>query len=310
MIYPWLTEVEREFSERLEQGRLPHALLLSGPRGTGKTGLAESFAAGLMCQENGYPACGRCRSCQLLASGAHPDRQLITFEENPRTGEPRKELVVGQVRRLIASMYLTNTISPRKLALVHPAEAMNANAANALLKTLEEPPGEAVLILVSHDTARLPATIRSRCQNLHVRQPEREASLNWLCSEQGLAQDEASAALYAAAGSPLEALNMFRSGMTDQYLQLMSTLEDLRSGRAGTGASMAALMEIAPDVLWSWISLHAAGELKEVGPAHPVAREMAMLQLIADKNRKLISTPVRKDFLLQDWLIQWSQLGA
>ena len=103
---------------------------------------------------------------------------------------------------------------------------------------------------------------------------------------------------------------MSRSGMTEQYVQLMTTLENLRSGRVATGASMGALMEIAPEVLWSWISLHAAGELKEVGPVHPVAREMATLQLIADKNRKLISSPVRKDFLLQDWLIQWSQLGA
>ena len=79
---------------------------------------------------------------------------MITFEEHPRTGELRKEIVVGQVRSLIASLNLTNTISPRKSALIHPAEAMNVNSANALLKTLEEPPGETVLILDEGNSAR------------------------------------------------------------------------------------------------------------------------------------------------------------
>jgi DNA polymerase-3 subunit delta' len=310
MTFPWLAATDAEFAERLEQDRLPHALLLSGPRGTGKTTLATEFIASILCLENTHPACGCCRSCQLLSTGAHPDRHLITFEENPKTGELRKEVVVDQVRRLIASLNLTNTISRRKAALIFPAEAMNRNAANALLKTLEEPPGETVMLLVSHDIIRLPATIRSRCQNLHVRQPDPVAALEWLITRGGLGPDDAGAALQAAAGSPLEALNMSQSGVTDQYRLLMNTLDNLGSGRVGAGAAMAALADIDPDALWSWISLLTANRLKSGMPQHDLARELSILQSSADRNRKLVSTPVRKDFLLQDWLIQWARLSA
>ena len=180
MTHPWLKDVESEFLERFTAGRLPHALLLSGPSECGKVELANRLMSAILCLENEYPACGRCRSCQLAASGAHPDGHVVTFEEHPKTGELRKELVIDQVRRLTASLFLTNTISKRKAALVYPVEAMNTHTANALLKTLEEPPGDTVMILVSNAPARLPATIRSRCQNLDVRLPGTEASLGWL----------------------------------------------------------------------------------------------------------------------------------
>ena len=310
MSYPWLQPVEAEFTERLENDRLPHALLLCGPRDTGKTALATDFVASLMCLENRYPACGECRSCQLLKGGAHPDRQVITYEENPLTHELRKVLVVDQVRRLISSLYLTNSISRRKAALVHPAEAMNISTANALLKTLEEPPGEAVLILVSHDIARLPATIRSRCQKLQVRSPDIAVAAEWLCADSGCSEVEADAALTAASGSPLKAWRMLRDGSTDDYRLLIATLQDLRSGRAESGAAMAALKDVDPDLLWSWLSLLSAAEVKRVITDPAAAKSVSLLQSNADRNRKFLPTPVRKDFLLQDWLIQWSRLRA
>ena len=309
MIYPWLEAVDAEFSDRLRNDRLPHALLLSGPRDTGKVALASGFIASLLCLENQHPACGSCRSCQLLNSGAHPDGHTITFEEHPKKpGELRKELVIDQVRRLISALYLTNTFSRRKAALIYPVEAMNTHTVNALLKTVEEPPGEAVLILVSHDTARLPATIRSRCQNLQVRLPGLASALEWLCKGSGAGRPEAEAALQAAAGSPLKALRMLRDGSTDQYRLVTSALNDLRLGGMSPGAAVAALADVEPEMLWSWISLLAAGELKNVITDPLVSRTLSQLQSEADKNRRLVSTPVRKDFLLQDWLIQWSRI--
>jgi DNA polymerase-3 subunit delta' len=308
MIYPWLEAVDAEFSERFRTDRLPHALLLSGPRDTGKVALASSFFASLLCLENQHPACGSCRSCQLLNSGAHPDGHFITFEEHPKTGEMRKELVIEQVRKLISALYLTNTFSTRKAALIHPIEAMNTHTANALLKTLEEPPGETVLILVSHDPARLPATIRSRCQNLQVRPPDSASALEWLCNTSEAGRPEAEAALQSAAGSPLKALRMLRDGSADQYSLVTSALNDLRSGDTRPGAAMAALADVEPEVLWSWISLLAAQELRSCIANPAVSRALSLLQSEADKNRKLVPTPVRKDFLLQDWLIQWSRI--
>lgn len=336
MSYPWLQAVETEFAERLQGGRVAHAFLICGPPGTGKGELAGRFMASLLCLEGGYPACGSCRSCSLLQTGAHPDGHVVTFEQHPKKDELRTEIVIDQVRRLTESLQLTNTISRRKAALIFPAEAMNSSAANALLKTLEEPPGDATLLLVSHQPSRLPATIRSRCQALHVRLPERQAALAWLqqaaaqapapSSAQSSAQasDEAALALAAAAGSPLIALRMLGQGETRVYRELDATLDTLRAGRCEPAAAMAAMAEIDPAQLWSWLSLRAARETRacldrdshhraSVDPqgADPVrlARHFADLQREADRNRRLVPTPVRKDLLLQDWLIQWSRLG-
>ena len=308
MTAPWLQAVEAEFTERLRSGRLAHALLISGPADCGKTELAKAFMSAVLCLENTYPACGKCRSCQLAASGAHPDGHVITFEEHPKTGEPRKELVIDQVRRLTSSMYLTNTISRRKAALVYPVEAMNMNTANALLKTLEEPPGEAVLILVSHAPGRLLATIRSRCQALQVRQPDFGTALDWLSSEQGLAESDAEMALRAAAGSPVRALRMSRDGGTDQYRQVHQLLNGMRNGQAGVGQAMKELGEVDPDRLWAWMSLLAANLSRSLAAKGQAAQSALNLQREADRNRGLARTPVRKDLLLQDWLIQWSGL--
>ena len=332
MTHPWLQAVETEFAERLQGGRVAHAFLISGPPGTGKGELAGRFMASLLCLEGGYPACGSCRSCSLLQTGAHPDGHVVTFEQHPKKDELRTEIVIDQVRRLTECLQLTNTISRRKAALIHPAEAMNSSAANALLKTLEEPPGDATLLLVSHQPSRLPATIRSRCQALHVRLPERQAALAWL--EQAVVQApaqssaqasvEAALALEAAAGSPLVALRMLGQGETRAYRELDATLDTLRAGRCEPAAAMAAVAEIDPAQLWSWLSLRAARETRACldGDSHHrasvdhqgadparLARRFADLQRESDRNRRLVPTPVRKDLLLQDWLIQWSRLG-
>ena len=311
MTHPWLEDVEAEFLERYTGGRLAHALLLSGPSECGKVELANRFMSAVLCLENEYPACGQCRSCQLAASGAHPDGHVVTYEEHPKTGELRKELVIDQVRRLTASLFLTNTISRRKAALVHPVEAMNTHTANALLKTLEEPPGDTVMILVSNDPARLPATIRSRCQNLDVRLPRTQASLDWLDSHAEVAgREEAENALKAASGSPLRALRMLQDGGVDAYLDLNRTLDALRAGQATPAQAMAGLAEVDPDRLWSWLSLRAAAETRAKAGRGADARPIAALQREADRNRGLARTPVRKDLLLQDWLIQWSRLNG
>jgi len=312
--YPWLKAVDAEFSDRRASGRIPHAILFSGPADIGKLSLALEFLAGLLCLEDTHPACGVCRSCQLLATGAHPDRHIVTFEEHPKTGDLRKEIVIGQVRKLISSLYLTNTISRRKAALIYPVEAMNHHTANALLKTLEEPPGDTVLILLSHDPARLPATIRSRCQNLRARLPETDQAVKWLCESAPAGRQEAAAALAAAAGSPLRALRMLEDGSTDQFRLVTRVLDDLRAGSSDPLRAMAELAEVDPVQLWSWLSLHAADRVR--GFAGKGAgnggggKDLSLLQSAADRNRRLLPTAVRKDLLLQDWLIQWSRLRS
>jgi DNA polymerase-3 subunit delta' len=308
--YPWLLAVEEEFAERLRGGRLAHALLLAGPAGTGKSDLANRLLAGVLCLEGQYPACGACRSCELLASGAHPDGHVLTFEKHPKKDELRAELVIGQIRSLTAALQLTSTISPRKAAAIRPAEAMTRSAANALLKTLEEPPGDAVLFLVAHQPGRLPATIRSRCQALDVRLPAHRDAREWLVSESECSSEDADRALEAAAGSPLNALRMLEEGGGEVYRAVSEALDDLRTGRRSPPAVMSEMGDIEPQLLWSWLSLRSAGETRRQLASPPLARALASLQRAADQNRNLLSTPVRKDLLLQDWLIQWSRLGG
>jgi DNA polymerase-3 subunit delta' len=310
MIAPWLTAVETEFRERLAGGRLAHALLLAGPAGCGKRELASGFIASLLCLESKYPACGACRSCSLLESGAHPDHQLLTFEDHPKSGEPRKEIVIEQVRRLIAASQLTRGLSPRKTALLEPAEAMTHGAANALLKTLEEPPGEAVLVLVSHHPERLPATIRSRCQNLHVRPPGRTQALAWLTETTNGDAESAALALDAAAGSPLRARRLLEDGSTDQYRLVSESLERLLAATEPPTDAAAAFAGLDPESLWTWLSLRAANEVRRRGASGRDMRPASELQQLADRYRRFVPTPVRKDLLLQDWLIQWSRLKA
>jgi DNA polymerase-3 subunit delta' len=310
MIYPWLRPVSAEFEERLAGGRLPHALLLAGPAGTGKTELAAAFITRLLCLEPSDGACGQCRSCRLLGSGAHPDHRLVTFEEHPRTGELRREIVIEQIRRLTAALTLTTTVSVRKSALIVPAEAMNRNTANALLKTLEEPPGDTVLLLVSHDPGRLPATIRSRCQNLNVRLPERQEALQWLKRAADVDDGDAKVALDAAAGSPLVALGLLQAGETEAYRTVQRTLDDLASNRTDPAGALAVLSDVDAGNLWRWLSLAAAERQRTIAAVGRASRPLAELQQSADRGRKLLETPVRKDFLLQDWLIQWARLNA
>lgn len=304
----WLDPVRNEFRERIRSDRLAHALLLSGPAGTGKQEMALELAASLLCLDSALPACGKCRSCQLLRTGAHPDFRMLTFEINEKTGKLRTEIVIEQVRNLIASLQLTTTISARKVALLKPAEAMNRNAANALLKTLEEPPGDSVILLVSHDPGQLPATIRSRCQNLQVRLPDSESVLKWLLASGENNRADAEYALKAAAGSPLAASNMLRDETTAHYRLVNATLQAVLNNGQSPGQAMAALADVEPEQLWRWLSLCAAEKVRRTTSNRETAKMLSKLQASADKSRHLLSTPVRKDLLLQDWLIQWAEL--
>jgi len=217
-LYPWQNASWDAL--RAKREHMPHALLIHGPQGVGKLQLAERFVQSLLCEagaERGAP-CGACAGCRWFAAGSHPDfrrlepealaRQPVAADEfdapaPTRTAKPSLEIKVDQVRALDDFLNLKSHRDGPRVALVHPAEAMNPNAANALLKGLEEPPGAAQFILVSHRPARLLATIRSRCVAVPVPVPAASAALAWLQS-QG-ARDAASWLAFAS-GSPLRAL--------------------------------------------------------------------------------------------------------
>lgn len=300
--YPWLRPAWDQFQARLKADRLAHALMLHGPSGTGKAALAHAMVAMLLCLEPGSgQACGRCRSCALLVSGAHPDR----FHLRPK--EDKHQILIDDVRETVRSLSFTTTISQRKVALFEPAEAMNRNAANALLKCLEEPPGDAVLLLVAHDPSRLPVTIRSRCQALTVSMPAPEAAADWLMETASTGLAQAQQALAAAGGSPLRALALVQQDLVGVYQRLREQLDGLLDRSTVVPAVAGSLSEIEANTLWLWLSGLAAERLRAAIAGHHNGRALARLQQLADRNRRLARTPVRADLLLRDWLIEWTE---
>ena len=220
MIYPWQNLVwDRLLSQ---PDKLHHALLLHGPAGIGKLALAEQFTQLLLCESSpGVPKpCGACDGCRWYTAGTHPDlrrlepesraRRVAADEEAEttapvasRAAKPSQEIKVDQVRGLDSFLSLRSHRGRRRIVLVHPAEAMNLNAANALLKALEEPQPGAHFILVSHRPARLLPTIRSRCAAIPVSLPAPGLARAWL-KEQGV--PDAEACLAFAGGAPLQAM--------------------------------------------------------------------------------------------------------
>jgi DNA polymerase-3 subunit delta' len=309
--YPWLERHWAFFLQRLEQDRLAHAVMIEGPAGCGKMVLARAMVARLLCRENQPQACGLCRSCKLIAGGAHPDY----FELQPE--EDSEVIKIDQVRALIGKLDLTTSISERKVAYIHPAENMNAASANALLKSLEEPAGNTVLILVSNNPGRLPVTIRSRCQTICVSQPDIKLVHEWLLNTTGKAKDEITAAVQAAGGSPLRASYYLDSPELEAYEQVRQGLATLL-GRPGSVSLISSqLNALNPADLWRWLSICTGDVIKSIMaglplnwlPANLTLDDKALLQLQrqADINRQLSTTSVRGDLLLQDWLIRWAE---
>ncbi|GAB4302414.1 MAG: DNA polymerase III subunit delta' [Thiohalomonadaceae bacterium] len=222
--YPWQETMWRALQQRIAAGRLPHALLLSGAAGLGKLDFAYLLARSLLCDspEQGLP-CGRCRGCQLFAASSHPDFQAVRPEEEG------KEITIGQIRDLLAWQALTPQYGQARVVIIEPAERMNLNAANALLKTLEEPGRDALLLLVTARPAALLPTIRSRCQQLPFAAQDNAVTRGWLAGQLGESA-QAELALAICGGAPLRALALVASGGMEQRARLFGDLEALING--------------------------------------------------------------------------------
>ncbi|MBI4938846.1 MAG: DNA polymerase III subunit delta' [Nitrosomonadales bacterium] len=211
-LYPWQDELWQRWTGL--RARLPHAILLRGAQGIGKFDFAMNIARALLCEQplTGGLACDSCSSCHWFQQQTHPDFRLIqpdalsAQEEESESGKkPARLISVDQIRALGDFSSLSAHQGGYRVVLIHPAETMNANAANALLKTLEEPSGQMLFILVTNKPQQLPPTILSRCLALAAPLPSPAAGTAWL-QQQGVADP---AALLAQAGfAPLQAARL------------------------------------------------------------------------------------------------------
>ncbi|HHJ34403.1 MAG TPA: DNA polymerase III subunit delta' [Gammaproteobacteria bacterium] len=217
MIYPWQQTQWHQTRQLLQSERLPHALLLHGNEGLGKTDFARSLASTLLCRQpaEDQRACGSCSTCDLLAAGTHPDLHYLkpTAAENSKSKNPVMNIRIDAIRRLCDKLNQTSQFSGYRVAILEQADKLTSSAANSLLKTLEEPGEKVVMILVTAKTYRLPVTIRSRCQSMRFSVPGEQTSLQWLkqyLSGSGPSSDhddrQLQQALKLAFGSPLSAL--------------------------------------------------------------------------------------------------------
>lgn len=211
-IYPWQKNDWARLRELRK--RPPHGLLFKGTKGIGKLDLALNFAQSLLCQhpdEAGF-ACGQCPSCHWFGQGSHPDFRLLQPESLSLEGEetesgkkPSKQISVDQIRGLADFFGMSAHQGGRRVVVIHPAEAMNSNAANALLKSLEEPPQGLLFILVSHKPQQLLPTILSRCVSFALPAPDIASATSWLAS-QGVRNPVE--ALAASGFAPLQAIQI------------------------------------------------------------------------------------------------------
>ncbi len=325
-LVPWLVPEWERLCQATRADRLPHALLLAGPRGVGKRWLGELLARALLCaspRADGR-ACGLCQDCHLSAGGSHPDLRRLVPDPESKSGE----IGIDGVRALTEWASLTAGRRPRKQVLIDPADRLNTAAANALLKTLEEPPGPLLLVLIAEQPERLPATIRSRCQLLKLGVPPREQALDWLSGR--LCDPEASAVrLGLAHGGPLRALTELEPSTLEAHARLRSSLAGLASGaldpvREADGWNQVGA-RLSLDWLAGWLcdlvrmaqggprarlddpgSRDAFGELGarlDPAPTHRLLRRVL-------EARGLVDTTVNPLLLLESLLILWSRLNG
>lgn len=286
---PWLA-ASLQKAQALDRA---HALLLCGPAGAGHLELGLLLAQRWLCEADAAEArpCGRCASCHLVRTRVHPDLLIVVPDalrvalgwadadgvSAKADAKPSRDIRVEQVRQAIAWSQQTSGRGRGKFLLLHPADALNGSAANALLKTLEEPPGHLHLVLTSTDPEALLPTVRSRCQRVRLVPPAPEQALDWL-TRQGV--EGAAALLRATGGEPLAARSLLAEGLTPALWSQLPGQVAKGDTRSLAALALPRAVRVLQQICHDAMALAAGGSPRffEPGLFPPRAR----LELLAD----------------------------
>jgi DNA polymerase-3 subunit delta' len=318
---PWLAHAQARLRAAHVAGRLPHSLLLLSMPGLGAEALANWITALCLCEAPTGRPCGLCGSCLLLRADTHPDSYVVQIEEGAY------QIKVEQVRELIAAMALKSYRGGTKVAVIEGAELLNANGANAFLKTLEEPTADTVLILIARPNHRLPATIASRCLRLTLRPPSPETAVAWLEAATGAAGSAASmtprsweAALNLAGGAPLAALEMDSEAIAALDADMRQSIKQLAAGSVDVTLLADRWVKSDPGLRIAWLEnwitrrvhgalggeiSHQSGERVRLPAALLKAKIRALFELLdsARELRRLAPTGINHQLALEAFLL-------
>ena len=298
-IYPWQQEQWDGCLARLDQNKMPHALLVHGEAGIGVSRFAERLVQTLLCNGSDKP-CENCRGCRLHAGRNHPDFREVTAEKEGG------EIKVGQIRDILPFIQIPRHYDTSKVVLFSDADTMNRAAANSLLKMLEEPPADTLMMLVSHYPFRLPATVRSRCQTVRLRCPDQHQAECWLAATAGISSKEAECRLNACNGHPLRALEADDSTFNRENFR--QDITDLVAGQ-GTLIELSAKWQEQPvATVHQWLLESAEeairAELGKEGTGLPLHKLFSFYD--RQKYRCLsIKARLNPRLLLESALIEW-----
>lgn len=224
---PWHGELADRLAAARQAQRLPHGILLHGAEGLGKRHFAMWLATALLCEQERptFAACNKCAACALMRAATHPDFQWLRPEED------KQQISIDQIRLATQKLSQTSARHGWKMAVIEPAHQMTTGAANSLLKTLEEPTSNSLLVLLTSQPSGLPATIRSRCQQLEMAKPTADVVQRWSQETAGVTLD--AALLEFCSRGPLSALSYAQSGRFDDLNdRMMRAVDDLLTGAA------------------------------------------------------------------------------
>mgnify|MGYP001206714390 CR=1 FL=1 len=324
-LYPWQENLWQHLRAYRIQERIPQALLVTGMAGIGKRDLVEAFARTLLCRAPlaDHTTCGHCQGCTLQAAHTHPDFMLIEPDE------PGKAIGIDKIRQLIIRLALKPQFETYRVVVISPAEQLNNASANAFLKCLEEPTERTCLILLTEKPARLPATIRSRCQTLHCPLPEPAIALQWL-QQQGV-REQAELVLNLAQGAPLLARHQARENWLPLRQTYFETWLKIAEGKANLVAVAEAwqksdALDLAVVLRWmlNWVAdivkiAHAGDEKTLHNPdlkksLQALAERLELQRIYPFYDNLLLAqaqlhTQINKQLMLEQLLIAWSQLS-